>query len=67
MHLAEGEQERRFYPDTLCARSVRDESLEDAASLPDPDTLALEIADDLQAALDEFLSVSRALSATVTA
>ena len=41
---------------------LRDESLEDAANLPAPDILAMEIADDLQAALDEFLSVSRALS-----
>lgn len=43
---------------------LRDESLEDAANLPNPDIIAAEIADDLQAALDEFLSVSRALSLT---
>ena len=31
-----------------------DESLEDTASLPDPDVLAAEIVEDLQAALEQF-------------
>jgi hypothetical protein len=33
---------------------LRDESLEDGANLPDPDVLALEIFEDLRAALEEF-------------
>jgi type I restriction enzyme M protein len=33
---------------------LRDESLEDGANLPDPDVLAVEINEDLQAALEEF-------------
>ena len=36
---------------------LRDESLEDTANLPDPDVLAGEIVDDLQAALDEFAAI----------
>jgi type I restriction enzyme M protein len=33
---------------------LRDESLEDSASLPDPEVIAAEITEDLQAALDQF-------------
>jgi type I restriction enzyme M protein len=33
---------------------LRDESLDDAASLAEPDVIAAEIIEDLQAALDEF-------------
>jgi type I restriction enzyme M protein len=33
---------------------LKDESLEDSASLPDPDVIAAEIAEDLEAALDQF-------------
>lgn len=33
---------------------IPDESLEDSASLPDPDVIAAEIVEDLRAALDEF-------------
>ena len=33
---------------------LRDESLDDAASLEEPDVIAAEIIEDLQAALDEF-------------
>jgi type I restriction enzyme M protein len=33
---------------------LKDESLEDSASLPDPDVIATEIAEDLEAALDQF-------------
>ena len=33
---------------------LRDESLEDTANLPDPDVLAAEIVEDLQAALEQF-------------
>ena len=33
---------------------LRDESLEDSATLPDPDVLAVEIMEDLQAALAQY-------------
>ena len=33
---------------------LRDESLEDTDNLPDPDVLAAEIVEDLQAALEQF-------------
>jgi type I restriction enzyme M protein len=36
---------------------LRDTSLEDSASLPDPDMIAAEIVDDLQAALDGFAAI----------
>jgi len=35
-------------------RGVRDDSLEDAAGLADPDIIATEIVEDLRAALEEF-------------
>jgi type I restriction enzyme M protein len=37
---------------------LKDQSLEDSENLPDPDVLAQEIADDLQTALDQFLSIA---------
>jgi type I restriction enzyme M protein len=37
---------------------LRDESLEDSANLPDPDVIAAEIAEDLQAALDQFVLIA---------
>jgi type I restriction enzyme M protein len=37
---------------------LKDRSLEDAESLPDPDVLAQEIADDLQTALELFSSIA---------
>ena len=37
---------------------LKDKSLEDSEDLPDPDVLAQEIADDLQAALDQFTSIA---------
>lgn len=40
---------------------LKDESLEDSASLPDPDALATEIVDDLQDALDQFAGIAAAL------
>jgi len=40
---------------------LRDESLEDGDSLPEPDVLAAEIADDLQAALEQFAGIAEAL------
>jgi type I restriction enzyme M protein len=36
---------------------LKDESLEDSASLPDPDVIAAEIVEDLRAALEEFEAV----------
>jgi type I restriction enzyme M protein len=36
---------------------LRDESLEDTANLPEPDLLALEIMEDLQAALEQFAEI----------
>jgi len=36
---------------------LKDDSLEDSANLPDPDVIAAEIAEDLQAALDQFAQI----------
>jgi len=40
---------------------LKDKSLEDSENLPEPDVLAQEIADDLQAALDQFSSIATEL------
>ena len=40
---------------------LRDESLEDSANLPDPDVLAQEIADDLEAALEQIRGILNGL------
>jgi type I restriction enzyme M protein len=37
---------------------LKDESLEDSANLPVPDVIAAEIAEDLQAALDQFTLIA---------
>jgi type I restriction enzyme M protein len=37
---------------------LKDESLEDSANLPDPDVIALEIVEDLQAALAQFAEIA---------
>jgi type I restriction enzyme M protein len=37
---------------------LKDDSLEDSANLPDPGVIALEIAEDLQAALDQFSQIA---------
>lgn len=37
---------------------LKDESLEDSANLPDPDIIAEEIVEDLQAALVQFAAIS---------
>ena len=42
---------------------LRDESLEDSANLPDPDVIAAEIAEDLQAALEQFAQIAEELGA----
>jgi hypothetical protein len=41
---------------------IKDKSLEDAESLPEPDVLAQEIADDLQAAMEQFAAISAELN-----
>ena len=40
---------------------LRDESLEETANLPDPDVLAVEIVDDLEAALEQFRAIAEDL------
>jgi len=40
---------------------LRDESLEDSANLPDPEVLALEIAEELEAALEQFAAIAEDL------
>ena len=40
---------------------LRDESLEDSDNLPDPDVLAQEIVDDLEAAREQFHEVANAI------
>lgn len=57
---------RCFPYDELVARDkvsldiswLRDESMEDAADLPDPDVLAAEIVEDLEAALEQFREIA---------
>src|SRR6266446_601965 len=44
---------------------VKDESLEDSANLPAPDLIAAEIAEDLQAALDQFALIASDLKPQV--
>ena len=64
-HRAETERFRPFAYDDLMQRDkasldifwLRDESLEDSANLPDPDVLAAEIAENLQAALEQFSGI----------
>jgi type I restriction enzyme M protein len=61
---------RVFAYDELMARDkanldifwVRDESLEDSANLPDPDTLAREIVEELKAALEQFAGIVEELN-----
>ena len=40
---------------------LRDESLEETANLPEPDVLAVEIVDDLEAALEQFRVIAEDL------
>ena len=37
---------------------LKDESLEDGANLPDPDIIAAEIVEDLEAALSQFATIA---------
>ena len=43
---------------------LRDESLSDSDNLPDPDVLAQEIVDDLEAALEQFREIATDLNTT---
>jgi type I restriction enzyme M protein len=62
---------RAYSYDELIARDkvnldifwLRDESLEDTANLPEPDVLAAEIVEDLQAALEQFSEIAEDLGA----
>lgn len=62
---------RSYTYDELLARDkvsldifwLRDESLEDSANLPEPDVLAIEIVQDLQAALEQFAAIAEDLEA----
>ena len=45
--------------DSLDIFWLRDESLEEADNLPDPDVLAQEIVEDLEAALEQFREIAR--------
>ncbi len=40
---------------------LKDESLEDSANLPDPDIIAAEIVEDLEAALSQFATIAEDL------
>lgn len=65
----ETERFKRFSYKELAARDklnldlfwLKDDTLEDLDSLPDPDTLAAEIVDNLEAALEQFRNVAREL------
>jgi len=65
----ETERFREFSYDELVARDkasldifwLRDESLEDTGNLPDPELIAAEIVEDLQAALDQFAAIATSL------
>ena len=66
----ETERFRRFSYEDLAQRDklnldifwLKDDSLEDIESLPEPNVLATEIVENLEAALDQFQSVSQTLS-----
>jgi len=67
----ETERFRRFGYDELVARDklnmdifwLKDDSLEDIDSLPEPDVIAIEIVENLEAALEQFRSVADELQA----
>ncbi|MCC6236790.1 MAG: SAM-dependent DNA methyltransferase [Dehalococcoidia bacterium] len=72
---SESERFHRFTYDELIARDkanldifwLRDESLEDASTLPTPEVIAAEIAEDLEAALAEFAEIATSLAERDTA
>lgn len=65
----ESERFHRFSYDDILKRDkvsldifwLKDDSLEDSANLPDPDVIAAEIVEDLQAALDQFALIATEL------
>jgi type I restriction enzyme M protein len=65
----ESDQFRGFGYDDLAKRDklnldifwLKDESLEESANLPDPDVIAAEIAEDLEAALEKFSAIAEDL------
>ena len=69
----ETERFRRFSYEELIQRDklnldifwLKDDSLEDIDSLPEPDVLATEIVENLEAALEQFRSVSAELAGEV--
>ena len=71
-HLEESERFKRFSYDELLARDkvrldifwLRDDSLIDTDDLPPPAALAAEIAEDLQAALEEIQALAVSLAGT---
>jgi hypothetical protein len=58
---SEGKTGRESFPATLPVFWLRDESLEESDNLPDPDVLAQEIIEDLEAALEQFREIARDL------
>ncbi|HEU5238691.1 MAG TPA: hypothetical protein VFU37_16285 [Pyrinomonadaceae bacterium] len=62
----ESERFKSFTYDELTKRDklnldifwLKDESLEDSANLPDPDVIAQEIVEDLEAALQQFTTIA---------
>lgn len=66
---AESERWRPFTYEELTKRDkvnldlfwLKDDSLEDSANLPDPGVLALEITEDLEAALEQFAAIAEDL------
>ena len=44
---------------------LKDESLEDSANLPDPDVIAAEIVEDLEAALQQFAAIAQDLKKVI--
>jgi type I restriction enzyme M protein len=68
--IARTERFRRFGYDELARRDklnldifwLKDDSLQDIDNLPDPDVLAAEIAENLEAALEQFHGVSQELA-----
>ena len=73
-HREESERFKRFTYDELLARDkvsldifwLRDDSLTDTDDLPPPAVLAAEIAEDLQAALEEIQALAESLAAAST-
>ena len=58
LHLRRANQARSAEPRYLW---LRDDSLEDSANLPDPDVIAAEIVQDLEAALQQFAAIANDL------